>query len=89
MAIVGFFLALIPLILTIRSVPIVKVLLLSSVADLSAIILAVAVGITVSLLAISIAWFAVRPFQAMSILAISLVGAYLIFLQNYSSESSV
>ena len=78
LAVAGLYLIFTPLILLMKWIPFVG-FLLGGIAVLAAAIFAFVVGLTISLLVMSIAWLVFRPLLSLSLLTVSGIGIYLAF----------
>ena len=87
MCILGLYFLFSPIISLLNWIPLVG-WLLSSIVAIAAIIFAVVVGLTVSLLTIAIAWVFFRPVIGITLLIITSISVYLIFFHTWSEEES-
>ena len=78
MAVVGLYMIFTPLILMLKWIPLVG-FLLGGIATLAAAIFAFVIGLTMSVLVMSVAWLIFRPLLALSMLTVSGIGIYLSF----------
>ena len=83
LCILGLYFLFSPIISLLDMIPFVG-WLLSGVVAVAAIIFAVVVGLTLSLLTIAIAWLVFRPLIGVSLLALVGISTYLIFFHNWS-----
>lgn len=78
-AVAGLWFIFTPIIVILKWVPLIG-LFLGGVAQLASFLFALLAGVSVSLFVISLAWLFYRPFLSLSMLAISGLGGYLIFV---------
>ena len=88
MCILGLYFLFSPIMALLKWIPLVG-WLLSYIVAVAAIIFAVVVGLTVSLLTIAVAWVFFRPVIGITLLIITSISVYLIFFYNWSEESEV
>ena len=86
MCILGLYFLFSPIMALLNWIPLVG-WLLSSIVAVAAVIFAVVVGLTISLLTIAIAWVFFRPVIGITLLIITSISIYLIFFYNWSEES--
>ena len=70
-----------PLIVILKWIPLIG-FMLGSIAAFASFLIALVVGITMSVFVISLAWLFFRPLFALTLLTISGVSTYLIFFYN-------
>ena len=78
LAVAGLYLIFTPLILMMKWIPLVG-FLLGHITALAAALFAFVIGVTMSVLVMSIAWLIFRPMVALSLLSVSGIGIYLAF----------
>lgn len=76
LAVMGLYMIFTPVILLLKWIPLVG-FLLGGITSLAAAIFALVIGLTMSLLVMSVAWLLFRPLVALSLLALGGVGVYL------------
>ena len=78
LSVIGFFLIFTPIIVLLKWIPLIGVFL-GGAAMIAAFLIALIVGLTLSISNIALAWLLFRPFLAISLLSIVGLGVYFLF----------